>query len=101
MTARRRNSALVTRRKIRFRSETLAWAIFAQQAPILCGKGDVAVDAKQNPVSKFMGPGHGSGCEGLLLMKVFGWWILPVRRAYVVWEGRCGGGIEIVEENKN
>jgi len=31
----------VTRRKIRFRSETLAWAIFAQRAPILCGKRDV------------------------------------------------------------
>jgi len=41
-----RNSALVTRRKIRFRSETLAWAIFAQRAPILCGKRDVAVVAQ-------------------------------------------------------
>jgi len=31
LTARRRNSALIPWRKIRDRSETLAWAIFAQQ----------------------------------------------------------------------
>jgi len=41
MTVRRRNIALVPWRKIRDRIETLAWAIFAQRAPILCGKRDV------------------------------------------------------------
>ncbi len=42
-----RNSALVPRRKIRDRSETLAWAIFTLRALILCGTRDVAwVQAK-------------------------------------------------------